>query len=123
MPASIWPRHFGGSPGSTCTNRWPIISVRVARLMSEDKTILMMANHGVLAIGATIAAAFDELYYFERAAETLMTCYATGKELRIVSDAVARLTEQQWRGYGQLAVDHLENIKAILDVEEPSYRL
>jgi hypothetical protein len=39
-----------------------------------------------------------------------------------VSDAVARMTEQQWRGYGQLAVDHLENIKAILDVEEPSYR-
>jgi ribulose-5-phosphate 4-epimerase/fuculose-1-phosphate aldolase len=95
---------------------------RVARLMAGDKTILMMANHGVLAVGETIAAAFDELYYFERAAETLMTCYATGKELRIVSDAVARMTEQQWRGYGQLAVDHLENIKAILDVEEPSYR-
>ena len=89
---------------------------------AEDKTILLMANHGVLAVGETIAAAFDELYYFERAAETLMTCYATGKELRIVSDAVARMTEQQWRGYGQLAVDHLENIKAILDVEEPSYR-
>jgi hypothetical protein len=32
------------------------------------------------------------------------------------------MTEQQWRCYGQLAVDHLENIKAILDVEEPSYR-
>ena len=95
---------------------------RVARLMAEDKTILMMANHGVLAVGETIAAAFDELYYFERAAETLMTCYATGQELRIVSDAVARMTEQQWRGYGQLAVDHLENVKAILDVEEPSYR-
>jgi len=86
--------------------------------MAEDKTILLMANHGVLAVGETIAAAFDELYYFERAAETLMTCYATGKELRIVSDAVARMTEKQWRGYGQLAVDHLENIKAILDVEE-----
>jgi ribulose-5-phosphate 4-epimerase/fuculose-1-phosphate aldolase len=95
---------------------------RVAQLMSADKSILMMANHGVLAVGSTIAAAFDELYYFERAAETLMTCYATGKELRVVSDAVARTTEQQWRDYGQLAVDHLENIKAILDVEEPSYR-
>jgi len=36
---------------------------RVARLMAEDKTILLMANHGVLAVGETIAAAFDELYY------------------------------------------------------------
>jgi ribulose-5-phosphate 4-epimerase/fuculose-1-phosphate aldolase len=95
---------------------------RVAGLLGEDKTVLLMANHGVLVIGESVAAAFDELYYFERAAETLLTCYATGKPLRIVPPPVARLTEQQWRGYGQLAIDHLENIKAILDAEEPSYR-
>jgi ribulose-5-phosphate 4-epimerase/fuculose-1-phosphate aldolase len=81
-----------------------------------------MANHGVLVIGPSVAAAFDELYYFERAAETLLTCYATGRELRIVADELAALTERQWRDYGQLAIDHLDNIKAILDAEEPSYR-
>ena len=32
------------------------------------------------------------------------------------------LTERQWRDYGQLAIDHLENVKAILDTEEPEYR-
>jgi ribulose-5-phosphate 4-epimerase/fuculose-1-phosphate aldolase len=95
---------------------------RVARLLGEDKTVLLMANHGVLVIGASVAAALDELYYFERAAETLLTCYATGQALRIVPEHLARLTEQQWRGYGQLAIDHLDNIKAILDVEEPAYR-
>ena len=95
---------------------------RVASLLGEEKTVLLMANHGILVIGESIAAAFDSLYYFERAAETLLTCYATGKELRIVPDAIARTTEQQWRDYGQLAIDHLENIKAILDIEEPSYR-
>jgi ribulose-5-phosphate 4-epimerase/fuculose-1-phosphate aldolase len=73
-------------------------------------------------IGSSVAAAFDEMYYFERAAETLLTCYATGKALRIVPDDIAALTEQQWRDYGQLAIDHLKNVKAILDVEEPSYR-
>jgi len=95
---------------------------RVADLMGEGKTVLLMANHGVLVIGPHVAAAFDELYYFERAAETLLTCYATGKALRIVPDSVAALTERQWRGYGQLAIDHLDNIKAILDAEEPTYR-
>jgi ribulose-5-phosphate 4-epimerase/fuculose-1-phosphate aldolase len=95
---------------------------RVARLLGADKTVLLMANHGVLVIGPSIAQAFDELYYFERAAETLLTCYATGKALRIVGEELARLTEQQWRGYTQLAVDHFENIKCILDVEEPAYR-
>jgi ribulose-5-phosphate 4-epimerase/fuculose-1-phosphate aldolase len=95
---------------------------RVAQLLGADKSVLLMANHGVLVIGQSIAEAFDELYYFERAAETLLTCYATGKPLRIVSDELARLTEQQWRGYAQLAVDHLDNIKCILDDEEPAYR-
>jgi ribulose-5-phosphate 4-epimerase/fuculose-1-phosphate aldolase len=95
---------------------------RVAGLMGWGKSVLLMANHGVLVIGATVAEAFDEMYYFERAAETLLTCYASGKALRIVPDAMAALTERQWRGYGQLAVDHLANIKAILDAEEPAYR-
>jgi ribulose-5-phosphate 4-epimerase/fuculose-1-phosphate aldolase len=95
---------------------------RVASLMGAGKSVLLMANHGVLVIGPTVATAFDEFYYFERAAQTLLSCYATGKELRVVSDEIAALTERQWRDYGQLAIDHLENIKAILDAEEPSYR-
>ena len=95
---------------------------RVADLLGEGKTVLLMANHGVLVIGESVAAAFDEMYYFERAAETLLTCYATGKPLRLVPDEVAALTEKQWRNYGQLAIDHLENVKAILDAEEPEYR-
>jgi ribulose-5-phosphate 4-epimerase/fuculose-1-phosphate aldolase len=95
---------------------------RVANLMDEGKTVLLMANHGVLVVGPTVAAAFDDLYYFERAAETLLTCYATGKELRIIPDQIAALTELQWRNYGQLSIDHLDNVKAILDAEDSSYR-
>jgi ribulose-5-phosphate 4-epimerase/fuculose-1-phosphate aldolase len=95
---------------------------RQAALMTDGKTVLLMANHGVLVIGPTVADAFDELYYFERAAETLLTCYAAGRPLRVMPDEVARLTEQQWRGYGRFAADHLDNVKAILDAEEPGYR-
>src|SRR5258708_8593478 len=64
---------------------------RVAGLMSGGQSVLLMANHGVLVIGATVAAAFDEMYYFERAAETLLTCYAAGKPLRIGSGDSASL--------------------------------
>jgi ribulose-5-phosphate 4-epimerase/fuculose-1-phosphate aldolase len=95
---------------------------RVAELLGSDRTVLLMANHGALVIGPSVAQAFDEFYYFERAAETLLACYATGKPLRIVSDRLAALTEQQWRGFAQLALDHLENIKAILENEEPSFK-
>lgn len=96
---------------------------RVAALLDGGKTVVLMANHGVLVVGRTIADAFDELYYFERAAETLVTAYATGRALRVLPDAVARQTELEWRSYGQLAVDHLDNIRSILDAEEPEYRL
>jgi ribulose-5-phosphate 4-epimerase/fuculose-1-phosphate aldolase len=95
---------------------------RVARLLGEGRTVLLLANHGVLVTGASVAAAFDEMYYFERAAETLLTCYSTGRPLRVVPDDIAALTQRQWADYGQLAVDHLENVKAILDAEEPAYR-
>jgi len=97
-------------------------AARQAALLLEDKSVLLMANHGVLVVGATVAAAFDELYYFERAAQMLLTCYSTGKPLRIMPDAIAALTERQWREYPGFSRDHLNAVQEILDREEPEYR-
>jgi len=94
---------------------------RLASLMG-NKSILMMGNHGITVTGPSIAWAFDEMFYFERAAEILMTAYASGKKLRLVPDAVARKTAQEWLDYPHLAEDHLREVKAILDREEPDYR-
>lgn len=94
---------------------------RLANILG-DKTVLLMGNHGVLVAAETVAAALDEMYYFERACETLMIAYASGKPLRIVSDNVAAVTRQQWAEYGQLAIDHLAEVRAILDEQEPEYR-
>ena len=90
--------------------------------MLGDKTVLLMGNHGVLVAAPSVAEAFDELYYFERAAETLMTCYASGRKLRVVSENVAKLTASQWADYTILSFDHLREVRAILDQEEPGYR-
>lgn len=86
------------------------------------RNVLMMGNHGVLVAGLTIAQAFDEMYYFERACETLITCYQTGRKLRVVSDNVARVTASQWADYSQLSFDHLRETMKILDAQEPDYR-
>jgi ribulose-5-phosphate 4-epimerase/fuculose-1-phosphate aldolase len=94
---------------------------RLAGLLG-DRHVLMMCNHGILIASPSIALAFDEMYYFERAAETLITCYATGRKLRIAADNVARLTAQQWAEYPHLADDHLAEVKAVLDREAPDYR-
>jgi ribulose-5-phosphate 4-epimerase/fuculose-1-phosphate aldolase len=95
---------------------------RQAELLRDGKSVLLMANHGVLVAGATVADAFDELYYFERAAEMLLTCYSTGKSLRFMSEWTAELTKRQWLEYTRFAADHLSAVKGILDREEPDYR-
>jgi ribulose-5-phosphate 4-epimerase/fuculose-1-phosphate aldolase len=94
---------------------------RLAGLI-EKKPILMMGNHGITVTAPSVARAFDAMVYFERAAQTLMIAYASGRKLRIVPDAVARLTAKQWLDYPHLAEDHLSEVKAILDREAPDYR-
>jgi ribulose-5-phosphate 4-epimerase/fuculose-1-phosphate aldolase len=96
---------------------------RQARLLVDgNKSVLLMANHGVMVVAATVADAFDELYYFERAAQLLITCYSTNKRLRVMPDSVAELTKRQWLEYTGFASDHLNAVKRILDEQEPDYR-
>ena len=98
---------------------------RLSRTLGNN-SILVMGNHGVMAVGETIGKAFDELYYFERACETYITALMTGIPLRIVSDAVAEKTAQQWQDYIHrvgLSEAFLSEIRVILDREEPDYRL
>jgi ribulose-5-phosphate 4-epimerase/fuculose-1-phosphate aldolase len=91
-----------------------------------NNRILIMGNHGVMAVGESIARAFDELYYFERACETYITALMTSKPLRMVSAEVAEKTAQQWEDYVTrigLADVHLRELREILDREEPDYKL
>lgn len=88
--------------------------------------ILLMGNHGVIAVGESIARAFDNLYYFERACETYVTALMTGKPLREVDAAVAEKTARQWEDYVhqvELGDAFFSEIRVILDREEPDYRL
>ncbi len=87
-----------------------------------NKPILLMGNHGVMISAHSVAQAFDDLYYFERACETVITAYMTGKPLRIASPEVAEKTAQQWSEYPQFADKHFRQLIAILDEEEPDYK-
>ena len=87
-----------------------------------NKAVMMMGNHGVLMTASAVGHAFDELYYFEKACETLVTAYSTGKELSVLSDEIAEKTAQQWQSYPGLWENHWNALKEILDEEEPDYR-
>ena len=92
-------------------------------LTNPEKKVLIMGNHGVLIIGDNVADTFNRLYYFERAAETYIKALWTGKKLRVLSDEIAEKTAGQWDNYPEFSQRYFEDLKEILDEEEPSYRL
>ncbi|TMJ40628.1 MAG: hypothetical protein E6G87_01570 [Alphaproteobacteria bacterium] len=93
---------------------------RLAALLGNHKT-MMMGNHGVLIAAASVAEAFDELYYLERACQTLMLAYASGQKLNVMSDKVAEQTARDWDLYTDSALAHFEEMKKVLDRKDPSY--
>ena len=96
---------------------------RCSKLLADPKTqVMIMGNHGILVIGATVAEAFNRMYYFERAAETYIKALWTGRPLRTLSDAVAETVADQMDDYPGQADRHLAELKAILDEQEPTYR-
>ncbi len=96
---------------------------RVAALLAGGKSVLMMGNHGVLVVGATIAEAFDDLYYLERAAKVQLLALSTGLAPALIPEAVAARTCAQWHTYpGDYSRRHFDALVQILDDEEPGYR-
>ncbi|NWA03600.1 class II aldolase and adducin N-terminal domain-containing protein [Pseudomonas gingeri] len=95
---------------------------RVGRLLG-DKPILLMGNHGLLVAAPSVAQAFDDLYYFERACEVYITALSTGRPLRIASDEVARKTARQWLDYPGFAEKHFAALLGIMQEEEPEFAL
>jgi len=96
---------------------------RIGATVEAGKSVLFMANHGVAVIGRSVAEAFDETYYLERACKLQVLALSTGQPLRVVSDAVAEMTCRQWTAFPiDAAADHFNAMKDILDEEEPDYR-
>lgn len=107
--------HFGGlafeEEGTRCAGM----------LSDPAKKVMIMGNHGVLVIGSSVADTFNRLFYFERAAETYIRALQTGLPLRVLSDDVAEKTAQELDDYPGQAEAHLDQIRKILDREDPDY--
>jgi ribulose-5-phosphate 4-epimerase/fuculose-1-phosphate aldolase len=96
---------------------------RCARLLHDPKKrVMIMGNHGLLVVGASVADTFNRLYYFERAAGTYIQALQTGRELRVLSDEVAEKTAQQLEAYPEQDERHFAELKAILDDEGSDYQ-
>ena len=94
---------------------------RIAASVGNHSAV-MMANHGVTTFGASDAEAWDALYHLERAAKTLVLAYSTGQPLNVMADELAEETAAEWATYRDAEVAHFEEMKRILDREEPDYK-
>ncbi len=93
---------------------------RLARALG-DKRILFMANHGVVTTGSSVAAAFDDLYYLERACRNQVLALSTGRPLKRVPAEAALRTRAEFDRYEEQADLHFAALRRLLDREEPDY--
>ena len=70
--------------------------------MIGDKTVLFMANHGISTVGATVADAYDMLYYIERAAQVQIYAMWTGQKLKQLPAPVVEKTKRDYSGRSPL---------------------
>lgn len=86
-----------------------------------DHDALFLAHHGVIVCGESVANAFDDLYYLERAAMLQVLAQGTGKTVRRIPHSVAAATAKQFAGERQQSMLHFAALKRILEREEPGW--
>ena len=105
----------------------PAEGARLAGVLG-DKTVLMMANHGVATVGQTVSEAYDRLYYVERVAQVQLYAMWTGRKLKHLPQEVIDHTvdafKQSASQYGGKPnhVWHFAALKRVLDRKEPDYK-
>ncbi len=94
---------------------------RIAATLGEAD-VVFLRNHGVVVTGPTVAEAWDDLYYLERAAEVQLKAMGSGRPLvPVPPDIAARTAAQMRAGDPESARLHLESIRRRLAREEPDF--
>jgi ribulose-5-phosphate 4-epimerase/fuculose-1-phosphate aldolase len=104
----------------------PAEGARLAKIIG-NKTVLFMANHGVTTLGATVAEAYDRLYYLERAAQVQIYAMWTHQPLKQLPAAVVEKTKREIGGAKfyddpSPAQRHFDALKRMLERTEPDYK-
>ncbi len=93
---------------------------RIAETLGANRRAIL-GNHGVLIVAPTVADAFDDLYYLERACRTLVLAWSTGRPLNVMPHDLAEHTARAWEAYPSYAAAYFDEMKRILDGQDGSY--
>lgn len=97
--------------------------VRIAEGAAGGEDIVFLAHHGIVVHGRSVAEAFTDLYYLERAAQVQVLAMSTGLPLREISPNVAAQTAKQFADVAEYEANyHFAALERVLAAEDPSYR-
>ncbi len=94
------------------------------RLVADlgTKNMMLLRNHGTLAIGTNVAEAWTRIFFLERACSQQVAALAGGGDLVFPPESVQRTTMDQGRGLGGTAVLSWPGLLRKLDRVDPSFR-
>ncbi|MEO0792582.1 MAG: aldolase [Pseudomonadota bacterium] len=89
--------------------------VAKAQADNPHADIIFLAAHGISIGGPSIAMAFDDLYYLERACKQQILALSTGRPLAIIDDEMVRQTNREMmQVFEYQAVKHFEALRRTL---------
>lgn len=100
------------------------VSERMAKVLGQAD-VLFLGNHGVITAAPSVAQAWDDLYFVERAAQTQLIAMASGKPLALLAPELIKQVAEQTRherfdlGYIER---HFAAQKRLLDAAGGIYR-
>jgi ribulose-5-phosphate 4-epimerase/fuculose-1-phosphate aldolase len=96
---------------------------RLIRLAGKDKSVIFHSMHGLTAMGATVADAYDDFYFTERMAMYTVLARQMGQPLHELPPSA--FTDHRGRDPGLEPSGpqvHFEAMMRVLDREEPDYK-
>jgi ribulose-5-phosphate 4-epimerase/fuculose-1-phosphate aldolase len=100
------------------------VGERMAGILG-DAEVLFLGNHGVMTAAPTVAQAFDDLYFLERAAQTQLLAMSAGRPLAQLAPELIKQVAAQTR-YERFELGYIERHfaaqKRLLDAAGGSYR-
>jgi ribulose-5-phosphate 4-epimerase/fuculose-1-phosphate aldolase len=98
---------------------------RIIADLGEKNCALILRNHGLLAVGRSVAEAFQTMFYIERACEVQVAALSMGRELVMpppeVCEKVGQQNAQMNFEDGDLKLEWDAHL-GMLDALDPSYR-
>jgi ribulose-5-phosphate 4-epimerase/fuculose-1-phosphate aldolase len=98
---------------------------RIAHALG-DKDILFMANHGITVTGNSVAHAWEQLYFLNRACYAQILAMSTGRPLKKIPESMVQSVRQEIDSAGSGAAAnyhrHFEALKRLIALEQPNYK-